>query len=193
MNKELEKSMQDVVDSQPQVSEGVINEKDSDEDSVDFNSSVDFYGRKFDRSIHLVDDEGNPQLTKKGKLRVKKGKSPSKIATGKVSSQQPESYRQCAEVVCGTIFGLSEMVAGDDAKPSAQQANFMITSYEKYFETRQIEDIPPGLAVFLSTTAYLVPVIIITVKKKESNLNKGIKWIKNKFKKKLPKDPELKD
>jgi len=187
MGNDLDKTMQDVIDSQPEVSKGAI------EKSTDQKDHADNYGRAFDPSLHLVDDEGNPQLTAKGKLRVKKGKSPSKIATGKAASQQPESYRQCAEVVCGTIFGFGQLVAGDEAKPSTTQANFMIDSYERYFETKGIEDIPPGLAVFMATTAYCVPVFIKTVRKKESNIHKAMVWVKDKFAKRNTKEPKIED
>ena len=187
MGKDLDKTMQDVIDSQPEVSEGVTNEATGNSDSVDF------YGRSFDPSLHLVDDDGNPELTKKGKLRVKKGKSPSKISKGNAKSEQPESYRQCAEVVCGTIFGLGQLVAGEDANPTKQQAEFMVVSYERYFELKGVEDIPPGLAVFLSTAAYAAPVLIKTFRKKDSNIHKAGKWLKDKFAKRKMKDPKIED
>lgn len=183
---ELDKTLDNVINSQPEISDGVSNEKSSGD-------YRDNYGRSFDPSIHLADDSGSPQLTKKGKLRVKQGKSPSKISKSNATSQKPESYRQCAEVVCGTIFGFGQLVAGDEAAPSKQQAEFMIGSYERYFESKQIEDIPPGLAVFMSTVAYAVPVGIIAMKKQDSKLNKAAGWVKKKLFGRKPKEVKTKE
>lgn len=183
---DLEKTMDDVIDSQPDVSGGIT----GDEHGVVSDDSVDNYGRRFDPSLHVVDDEGKPKLTKKGRLYVQRGKSPSKIKKDKAPSTQPDNYHACAQVVCGTIFGFGQLVAGDDGIPSKDQADFMIQSYERYFESQDIEDIPPGLAVFLSTTAYVLPLSFKALAKKESKLFKAKEWVKRKFEK---KDPETKE
>ena len=184
---DLDKSMADVIDSQPEVSEGV---KGPQNDKNDTENLFDNYNRSFNPQFHIVDDDGKPELTKKGKLRVKKGQSPSKIAKAGVPSQQPESYKQCAQVVCGSIFGFGQLVAGEDAKPSPDQAQFMVDSYERYFEVKGIEDIPPGLAVFLSTAAYAIPVAIKAMNRKESKLYAGYKKLRDKFAKRKVKEPK---
>lgn len=65
-----------------------------------------------------------------------------------------DEYRAAAKALCSTIFTIGVSVGGVQCKPLPQHVESMESAYEQYFRQRGKVDVPPGVAVLLSTGGY---------------------------------------
>jgi hypothetical protein len=71
------------------------------------------------------------------------------------AAQRPaDEYRAAAKAITSTIFTVGISIGGVTCKPLPQHVESMESAYENYFRTKGVKDIPPGLAVALSTGGY---------------------------------------
>jgi hypothetical protein len=68
--------------------------------------------------------------------------------------QSADEYRMAAKAICSTIFTIGVSVGGVQCKPLQQHVESMESSWETYFRARGKIDVPPGVAVALSTGGY---------------------------------------
>lgn len=67
-----------------------------------------------------------------------------------------DENRAAAKALCATIFTLGVSVGGVQCKPLPQHVESMETAWENYFRINGVKDVPPGVAVSLSTGGYLL-------------------------------------
>lgn len=67
-----------------------------------------------------------------------------------------DEFRAAAKALCSTIFTVGVSVGGVQCKPLPQHVESMERSWEQYFRQRGKIDVPPGVAVALSTGGYAI-------------------------------------
>ena len=69
-------------------------------------------------------------------------------------NQPADEFRAAAKALCSTIFTIGVSVGGTACKPLPQHVESMEQSWEQYFRQKGKIDVPPGVAVALSTGGY---------------------------------------
>lgn len=153
----------------------------------------DKYGRPFDPAIHTVDSEGKPKISgRNGKLCIKPGKG------GHPGTQNPQdgpkvkapepvnaAYMEAARATVDSIEAIGMMIGGDewryvqDTDKGIDQRVAGYSVFANYYESKQIEDIPPGLAILMWSLAYALPNLVKP--KTKSRLEKARDWVKLKL------------
>lgn len=119
------------------------------------------------------DENGEIKKSKAtGKPLKKRGRKPgaSKIGgsgsgfdSGRTSEPQPEnakaeSYKKAGRVAAGAFISLNIMAFGEEFKPDDQaEIEGLRTGFADYFESQDITDLPPGMALVMVMGAYMVP------------------------------------
>jgi hypothetical protein len=70
------------------------------------------------------------------------------------SERAADEYRAAAKAICSTIFTIGVSVGGTQCKPLPQHVESMESAWEQYFRQKGKIDVPPGVAVALSTGGY---------------------------------------
>lgn len=154
-----------------------------------FAGLVDTRGREFDKDLHAVDDSGNPIITTKGKLKLKKRGRPAKGETkaavsvdsgiesriGGVSpGPAPEEIQSRALGVysANLLISLGRSIGGEEWEPRKDEAfdereNLEI-AFGDYFAAKELKDIPPGIALSLAVSTYIGPRLFMPTTKKRT-------------------------
>lgn len=81
---------------------------------------------------------------------------PDSEISGGSEGSETDHFRASAKNVCEVIFTLGISLGGPECKPLPQHKLTMESSFERLFRERGVVDVPPGVAVCLSTGAYLL-------------------------------------
>ena len=142
---------------------------------------LDSAGTVFDPAVHATTRDGTPSYTKSGRFR--------KVRRPKQSSpdETPEDrrYRTAAEGTVAAIEMLATMVGGEafsyikDKKAGIDERASGIDAFAAWYESRGIEDFPPGIVVAIWAITYCAPrfahqPVRDRFKKIGSKLGKGI-------------------
>lgn len=124
----------------------------------------------FDPAIHQSDADGNPILNKDGSYRRKpgrkKGQGPKSQlnrlgADSKIDSVNAPAaeYRQAATATVDGVIALGMVLGGDAFAPvrieGHDEREQGIQVWTRYYESRGISDIPPGVAVAVWSISYV--------------------------------------
>ncbi|AUR83890.1 hypothetical protein NVP1102O_08 [Vibrio phage 1.102.O._10N.261.45.E3] len=154
---------------------------------------TDADGNTFDDSKHVVDENGHPKLTGKGKLRKKRGRKSGSISTTnaaqtaqKMAVSEKEKYRVVGAGAANALISLGIMLGGEDFAPIQNQhideKQNLESAFSDWAQTQEVDDIPPNLALTIVLGAYLLP--RLTMPKQVSKLKLIKEWFKLKFFKK---------
>ncbi len=137
---------------------------------------TDKHGNPFDPEIHEADTDGKPLINSKdGYLRIKPGRkknaqakrpaaaSPRPAASPAPAVESPETATQrkyAAHISAALFIRVGMMIFGPEWQPRKDEAQGIdeqseIAGYfEKYFEVKEINDIPPGAALAIGLIGY---------------------------------------
>ena len=121
---------------------------------------LDSAGAVFDPKVHATKRDGSPSYTKSGRFR--------KVRTTKATAANDETpedrrYRTAAEGTVAAIEMLATMVGGDafnyikDRKSGIDERASGIDAFAAWYESRGIEDFPPGIVVAIWAITYCAP------------------------------------
>ena len=121
---------------------------------------LDSAGAVFDPKVHATKRDGSPSYTKSGRFR--------KVRTTKATAANDETpedrrYRTAAEGTVAAIEMLATMVGGDaftyikDKKSGIDEKASGIDAFAAWYESRGIEDFPPGIVVAIWAITYCAP------------------------------------
>ena len=169
----------DSIESQPMVSENVVADEidkaprfspgDNGGASAQDTGPTDSYGRSFDPDLHKTKEGGEPLLTLRGRLRVKKGKKPKsddKSTVGTLSSkieQHEANYKAMGKMATGMMIQGGAAVFGPEYLPRPKsevgydERLLLEGAFEEFFRAKEIKDLPPGLALVVAIGAYSLP------------------------------------
>jgi hypothetical protein len=206
-------------DEQPEVSEHAvaIEQQKSDERKAAFADLKDGDGAPFDPSIHVTNADGEPLTTKTGKLRKRPGRkadgatrSQSHVAvpgttkqdSGQQAAQELTQKRRQSGMHAARMFtSVAAMIGGEEWKPQKiekyglDEQESLDESLADYFEAKEMEDIPPGVALVMVVVSYMAPRFMMP--KTKSRLGRlkdwiASKWFESKVKRKGGKVGQLK-
>lgn len=165
------------------IAEQEVAAPEPDSKGPDSRGPVDKYNRPFDPEIH-AQKGGKPVLNKDRTIRIKAGKGkPSGRANPKYGEKHPgkgrtsihkestigrsgpgmpdvdvtASYAACGVTVAEGVFIIGRAIGGDEWTPDASERSYMVDAWTKYFESKQIADIPPGLILVTALVSYAAP------------------------------------
>lgn len=95
------------------------------------------------------DVNGNPEPESRNRSFI-----PDEQQQKATSESAADEYRAAAKALCSTIFTIGVSIGGTQCKPLPQHVESMESSWEQYFRQRGKIDVPPGVAVALSTGGY---------------------------------------
>lgn len=147
------------------------------------NVPVDADGRAFDPRLHLTDEHGKPKLTKAGKLRKKRQPKGSKVADVNREREQAAkriAARQSGKAAANAMLMFGVAIGGEEWHPRVEKSiglderEMLETGFADYFEAKEMEDIPPGVALAICVSAYSLP--RLTMPNTQSRLSKAKAW-----------------
>lgn len=130
----------------------------------------------FDPSIHAVDKDGRPILTKSGKFRKKR----------KAAAQEEEhgEYYDLSVLASTSLVSLSVVLGGEEFQPikhgPIDEMKNIQQAFERWFEAHEMNDLPPNIALVAALSAYYVPRFAQPGPREK--LSKMWKWAKRWFK-----------
>ena len=120
---------------------------------------LDSAGTVFDPEVHATTRDGSPSYTKSGRFRkVRRPKSSTPDET-----PEDRRYRTAAEGTVAAIEMLATMVGGEaftyikDKKAGIDERASGIDAFAAWYESRGIEDFPPGIVVAIWAITYCAP------------------------------------
>ena len=148
------------------------------------------YPDGFDPSIHLMKD-GQPVRNKDGSFRLRRGAAKksvqsSLVTPGTDSTPSPDApqtadYEALGAVAANTLTTLCVGVFGEEWQANRSEERNLKSAFAAYFATKQVTDIPPGLALSLAIGAYAVPRVYQP--KTRSKLGRVKDWVVKTYKK----------
>lgn len=155
---------------------------------------VDSDGNPFDPSIHVTDSEGNPVLTSTGKLRKRPGRKGGAASGARSQVSAPsattqfsgqDKTRASGVQTARMMTGVAVMLGGDEWRPMKskehgidEQAS-LEEAFADYFEAKEMDDIPPGLALTMVMLSYAAP--RFAMPKTKSRVSKVKDWFAAKY------------
>lgn len=134
---------------------------------------TDKHGEPFNADLHEVDAEGRPVINKKdGFLKMKPGRpknpeSQARPQAGKGASPSSQvvedsevltQRRYAADISSAMYIKIGMMIFGDEWTPrkdeKIDEQKELSNYFEKYFEVKGVNDIPPGAALALGLFGY---------------------------------------
>lgn len=169
---------------------------------------LDKSGAAFDPAQHASDKDGNPLYGVAGNFQKKRGrragasnKHGSKIGTpaqGPQSVQNSgQSFKMIGQATAESVFMAGRVIGGEDWEPiknddlGIDERAQMSEAWAQYAEAKQWKDIPPGVLVSIVMLGYIGP--RLAKPKTKTRIKVAWLWLKDKFTKKPPKEPEIKD
>jgi len=161
-----------LVEEMPDVQENAIDQLQAAKETR-LSKLRDSMGRAFDKALHIIDDTGEPVLTKKGELRILRGQGPrakaAKVSTiGGLETPGPLGLADSdkgtdAEIIAtgqsaaSLTFVIGMAVFGSDGQPTQAEINQVTMAYQTYFRAKNIRDLPPGIVLVTALASYTVP------------------------------------
>lgn len=196
-----------LVESMPEVQQHAIDLEaaQTDEKLAQWADLRDSDGNPFDKAIHKTDKDGNPTVSKLGKLIKRPGRKSGAstaetrsyiggVSAEKMSDEQQQKIqcRASGKMAANLLITLGMVAGGDewqpvrDEKTGLDEKLMLEGAFADYFEATGKTDIPPGMALTVAIGGYALP--RFTMPKTQSRMQKmtsGIKkwWINRKIKK----------
>ncbi len=155
----------------------------------------DSKGVVFDPKLHAVNSEGEPSKTPLGKFRKRRGLSTVSMTNKAIKEQQQTAEQKQSARVAGqlaadmfvgtavTVFGEEWIPVGPKGKQEVATFNEhenLRRAFSDYFEAKGISDFPPGMALSIAVTGYMIP-RLAGGKETKSRLAKAKVWITEKY------------
>lgn len=134
---------------------------------------TDKHGEPFNADLHEVDAEGRPVINKKdGFLKMKPGRPKNPASQARPQPEKGASpsaqvvedseiltqRRYAADISSAMYIKIGMMIFGDEWMPrkdeKLDEQKELSTYFEKYFEVKGVNDIPPGAALALGLFGY---------------------------------------
>ena len=173
-----------LVDEMPGVQENAIEQLDNEKEQQKAGFR-DKMGRAFDKLMHLTTEDGEPKLTKSGRLRIRRGfgpdaKTPKQSTIGGLDTPPGITFADGqrdgeAEILAtgqsaASLTFLVGMFAFKEAgKPTKDEVNQVTYAYQTYFRAKNIRDLPPGVILATALMTYAGPRLILPETRKRSN------------------------
>ncbi len=185
---------------QPEVSEHTVaaEMEKQEQRKAQFSDLRDTDGNPFNPEIHVTDSNGDPVTTKNNKLRKRPGRKSDTAQTGGKShvSQpgasaqnsgqvQTQQARQSGVHAARMFASVSMMVGGDEFRPmkdekqGIDEMKGLEEAFGDYFESKEWEDIPPGIALTMVCFSFLAPRFLMP--KTKTRVSKMKDWIAHKY------------
>lgn len=153
---------------------------------------TDRQGRGFDPALHETGANGSPVTNKDGTLRLKRGRGAAKaklnedygpigsaVKTPEMARMEPTATKT-GHLIAEQIFGIGRMIGGEEWAPvlnpeyGLDERAQMRDAWAAYCEAKDIQDIPPGIALSMVMFAYASPRLFMP--KTKSRLQKAKEW-----------------
>lgn len=173
-NENADNIINEITSDMPEVQQHVIeNEQVKQAEIKETNKHlVDNKGIPFDPQIHETESDGSPKLTLGGKLRRKRGKGATNVESYVLQKSQEQekakavqSRRMAVAAATEMTQQLGKFVGGEaasfiknDEYGVDERAN-IFHAYDAYFEAKNINDFPPGVALTLALGGYGIRVM----------------------------------
>lgn len=185
---------------QPEVSEHTVaaEMEKQEQRKVQFSELRDSDGNPFNPEIHVTDSNGDPVTTKNNKLRKRPGRKGGDSATGGQShvaapgssaqnSGQVEKMqaRQSGVHAARMFASVSMMIGGEEFRPmkdekqGVDEMQGLEEAFGDYFESKEWEDIPPGVALTMVCFSFLAPRFLMP--KTKTRVSKMKDWFAAKY------------
>lgn len=146
---------------------------------------VDRSGNPFNSSIHEADVQGSPRLNKDGTVKMKRGNKGARKSSLVTEPQAVPSAVKTGQAIADGIFSFGILAFGDEGRPIANaeygldERKNMYDVWGRYCEAKEINDFPPGVAVFIATMGYIMPRLFS--EKTKPRVQKAKDWIAKKY------------
>jgi hypothetical protein len=162
----------------------------------------DSLGVVFDPKIHAVNAQGEPSKTPLGKFRKRRGLSSVETQNKALIAQQQTAEQKAAARAAGqlaadlligsavTILGNEWVPVGEGGKQEPAKFNEhenLRRAFGDYFVAKNISDFPPGIALSIAMTSYIMPRVVAGPETK-SKLAKAKAWLVEKYENMRKKD-----
>jgi len=166
-------------DASPAPNEAAIsaNQEKEQETRAQYADLRDSKGNRFDPEIHVTDNDGAPKTTIKGFLRMRPGRKsgptkkkaghvagiPGHAADGKLTPSERMQARATGDAAANALIMLGVVVGGDEWHPQkneeygVDEKQSLSVAFGDYFEAKELTDIPPGVALTIAISAYMLP------------------------------------
>ena len=153
----------------------------------------DVDGNTFDPAIHVTDSDGEPKLSGKGKLRKRPGRKAGVTAKRHSSKKAAEDNtalnrqhaRMSGAAAANSLIMLGVVVGGDEWNPrkdvetGLDEREVLQCAFGDYFELKNLQDIPPGVALATAVIAYVTP--RLAMPKTQTRLQRCKEWVFSKI------------
>ena len=171
-------AVSELIATQSDVSEHAIDaaEKAEKEAAETAGEKLDKSGARFDPLEHASDASGNPVLTKGGNFAKKRGRKggstvgsvpkPSSAVNAKADSAPGVAHIESAvlgqtaaalTVQLGVIIGGQDFIPVSNKETGINEPLMLQTTWQQYFEATGRRDFPPGVALAVGLSAYILP------------------------------------
>jgi hypothetical protein len=189
----LDDIVSEIEERAPEVSEHAISA--AAEQSIDTESLRDSTGKKFDpEKGHHLGEDGKPVMTPSGRFSTKKKGRKQKTAQKSTVRTKPEvdpnvakegKQRAAGVGAANALIGVSMMLGGHEFAPikneeaGIDEKENIENAFADYFVAKDMDDIPPGLALSLVLLSYYAP--RVAMPKTKEKVKKAGGWFKQKF------------
>ena len=166
---DIEEIVEGVTAEMPEVNENAVAEyiKNNELNTEPPIQNAGYSGKAFDPLIHRVDSNGRPLISKTGKFMKRPGRTHNSQIGGASKEQKSPPQNIGCEMVAKTtvdsITTICQMVGGEEFKPTLDPAKgideraTMVDALRRYYEVKNISDVPPGILVVVTLSTYLIP------------------------------------
>lgn len=128
-------------------------------------------GQPFDPSIHMIDEAGNPRISKAGTFMRKRGPKPGATYQPQTQSALPpppnappapemalqvDAHSAAAEMYLNTFYGVGAGYFGKDFLPDNREEHEMLKQpLTRLLREKQVADLPAGWALTFAAVAYI--------------------------------------
>lgn len=135
----------------------------------------------FDPSIHCVDANGNPKLTKAGKFRRKRGKAGATAMPNpnQVDPMRMQNASAAAQVAVAATFLAGQIAFGPEGQPMENEAETMQTAYQQFFYLSEKPiTIQPWVLVAMVSSTYIAK--RMAMEEPRNRVMRGVDWLSEK-------------
>jgi len=138
-------------------------------------SITDSIDNMSDVSINIHDTDKQKEVNPEKKKRGRKSKS---------EIRDNNNKKAAAITAAHLTFTVGRIFAGESGNPSKElnEEENIIDAYDKYLESKNITDIPPGCALLLVLTGYMIR--ISKSQESKSKYRRMVDWFKKKVRRK---------
>lgn len=194
----------DIIERSPEVSEAAVAAHEQEQQATIEQTQAtatarggqtDSAGTVFDPELHATNAEGEPSLTATGKFRKKRGASKvAKQTTVAADAQRKAEARASGVLAANLMTHTATMLLGEEwitrkVGEYDEQAH-LDKAFGDYFEAKEIQDFPPGVALTIACMSYAAP-RLISGKETKSKMQRVKLWLVEKgakLKRKRSKD-----